>query len=162
MSESSNTIVPYGTTGLTTYYFGAYPRNTQSSTFNPLLTCPRGKVDLYSYSGDAGNGNGQLKYPVALLTADEATMAGSGWSSSTGAYNANSFLRSGSNFWLLSPGRRSSYGYAYGFFLYSGGYLDYNVVDYAYGVRPAISLSPGTNVASGSGTATDPWVVTAP
>ena len=162
MSESSNTIVPYGTTGLTTYYFGAYPRNTQSSTFNPLLTCPRGKVDLYSYSGDAGNGNGQLKYPVALLTADEATMAGSGWSSSTGAYNANSFLRSGSNFWLLSPYRRYSNGFALGFSLYSNGYLDYNYVGYAYGVRPAISLSPGTNVASGSGTATDPWVVTAP
>ena len=162
MSESSNTIVPYGTTGLTTYYFGVYPRNTQSSTFNPLLTCPRGKVDLYSYSGDAGNGNGQLKYPVALLTADEATMAGSGWSSSTGAYNANSFLRSGSDFWMLSPVIRLSGGNARGFILLSVGSLVNYRVGSACGVRPAISLSPGTNVASGSGTATDPWVVTAP
>ncbi len=162
LSESSNTIVPYGTSGLTTYYFGAYPRNTQSSTFNPLLTCPRGKVDLYSYSGDAGNGNGQLQYPVALLTADEATMAGSGWGSSTGAYNSNSYLRSGSDFWLLSPYYRYSRGLAYGFILYSRGNLSVNYVNNAYGVRPAISLSPGTEATSGSGTATDPWVVIAP
>ncbi len=162
LSESSNTVVPYGTSGMTEYYFGAYPRNMQSSTFNPLLTCPRGKVDLYSYSGDAGNGNGQLKYPVALLTVDEATIAGSGWSSSTGAYNSNSFLRSGSIFWLLSPYNRYSFGYARGFALYSNGYLDYYRVFSAYGVRPAIALSPGTNASGGSGTATDPWVVTAP
>ncbi len=162
LSESSNTIVPYGTSGLTTYYFGAYPRNTQSSTFNPLLTCPRGKVDLYSYSGDAGNGNGQLQYPVALLTADEATMAGSGYSSSTGAYNSNSYLRSGSNFWLLSPIARGSFGYANEFTLYSYGYLNFDYVYIAFGVRPAISLSPETEATSGSGTATDPWVVIAP
>ncbi len=162
LDENSNTIVPYGTSDMTQYYFGAYPRNIQSSTFNPLLTCPRGKVDLYSYSGDAGNGNGQLKYPVALLTADEATMAGLGWGSSTGAYNPNLYLRSGSYFWLLSPGDCGSYGYTGGLALYSGGYPGSSSVNNSYGVRPAISLSPGTKVTSGSGTATDPWVVTAP
>ncbi len=163
LSESSNTIVPYGTSGLTQYYFGADPRNRQGSTFNPLLTCPRGKVDLYSYSGDAGNGNGQLKYPVALLTVDEATMAGSGWGGgSTGAYNSNSYLRSGSVFWLLSPVYRGPDGDASGFSLYLYGNLDYDVVGLGNGVRPAISPSPGTKVTSGSGTATDPWVVTAP
>ena len=164
LSESSNTIVPYGTSSMPYYYyFGAYPRNIESSTFNPLLTCPRGKVDLYSYSGDAGNGNGQLKYPVALLTADEASLGGSGWDNSFSAYNSGSFLRSGSYFWLFSPFSRNQVGVAYEFSLSSDGYLDEDsYVDETYGVRPAISLSPGTNAASGSGTATDPWVVTAP
>ena len=162
LAENSNTIVPYGTSGLTTYYFGAYPRNTQSSTFNPLLTCPRGKVDLYSYSGDAGNGNGQLTHPVALLTADEASLAGNGRDNSFSAYNANSFLRSGSRFWLLSPYYRNSGGHANGFILYSGGDLSTGIVDGTLGVRPAISLRSGTTVSSGSGIATDPWVVTAP
>ena len=159
LAEDSNTIVPYGTTGLTQYYFGASPRNIQSSTFDPLLTCPRGKVDLYSYSGDTGNGNGQLTYPVALLTADEVTLAGSGYSSSTGAYNANSFLRSGSVFWLLSPCNRASNGNANEFRLGSvGGLSGYNV-DSARGVRPVISLQPGTTSTSGTGIATDPWII---
>lgn len=159
LAEDSNTIIPYGTSGMTQYYFGAYPRNTQASTFNPLLTCPRGKVDLYSYTSNAGNGNGQLTYPVALLTADEASLAGDGWNNSFSAYNANSFLRSGSLFWLLSPYYRRSNGGARGFYLYSNGNLSDGGVSGANGVRPAISLASGTVVASGSGTATDPWIV---
>ena len=160
LAEDSNTIVPYGTSGLTQYYFGAYPRNTQASTFNPLLTCPRGKVDLYSYSNNAGNGNGQLTYPTALLTADEASLAGDGWNNSFSAYNANSFLRSGSNFWLLSPNNRNSGGPARGFLLGSSGALGNDRgVGSAYGVRPAISLTSGTVPVSGTGTATDPWIV---
>ena len=159
LAEDSNTIVPYGTSGLTVYYFGAYPRNAGSSTFNPLLTCPRGKVDLYSYSGNAGNGNGQLTYPVALLTTDEVTLAGSGWGSSTGAYNANSYLRSGSYFWLLSPSYRGSDGYARGFYLFSNGDLSRTYVSDSLGARPAISLTSGTTATSGAGIATDPWIV---
>ena len=154
----SDTIVPYGTTGLTSYYFGSYIRNANSSTFSPTLTCPRGKVDLYSYANNAGNGNGQLTYPVALLTADEASLAGNGWNNSFSAYNANSYLRSGSVFWLLSPDVRDSYGYAVGFSVVSGGKLSNGSVYNAYGVRPVISLAPGTTVL-GSGTATDPWEV---
>lgn len=159
LAEDSNTIVPYGTSGLTQYYFGAYPRNTLASTFNPLLTCPRGKVDLYSYSNNAGNGNGQLTYPTALLTADEASLAGSGNNNSFSAYNANSFLHSGSYFWLLSPYYRYSNGGAYGFILGTLGGLDHDYVFRALGVRPAISLTSGTIPVSGTGTATDPWIV---
>ena len=157
--SDSDQIKPYGTSGMTQYYFGAYPRNAQSSTFNPILTCPRGKVDLYSYVSNQGNGNGQLTYPVALLTADEVTLAGSGWSSSTGAYHSNSYLRSGSFFWLLSPNSRGSGGSAGGFYLRSGGDLRGSYVGNAYGVRPSISLNPGTLVAGGTGTATNPWTV---
>ncbi|MBQ8156393.1 hypothetical protein IJ101_01250 [Candidatus Saccharibacteria bacterium] len=154
----SDTIVPYGTSGMKTYYFGSYIRNANSSTFSPTLTCPRGKVDLYSYTSNAGNGNGQLTYPVALLTADEASLAGNGWNNSFSAYNANSYLRSGSDFWLLSPSTRNSSGNARGFSVFSSDSLYYSFVDSTYGVRPVISLSSGTTVL-GSGTATDPWVV---
>ncbi|MBR2830946.1 hypothetical protein IKE83_01145 [Candidatus Saccharibacteria bacterium] len=60
---------------------------------------------------------------------------------------------------MLSPGRRSSYGYAYGFLLRTNGNLEYNYVNYSYGVRPAISLISGTMATSGTGTAADPWIV---
>ena len=155
---NTDTIIPYGTTGSTHYSFGSVPRNASSSTFSPALTCPRGKVDLYSYTNNASNGNGQLIYPVALLTTDEASLAGNGRDNSYSAYNANSYLRSGSNFWLLSPGTRHTDGNAVGFRVYSDGALYNGYVSNADGVRPVISLSSGTRVL-GSGTATDPWVV---
>jgi len=160
---SENTQVkPYGTSGMTVYYFGAYTRNMNTAQ-TPTLNCPRGVVDLYSTTTASG-GNGQLSQPVALLTADEMSFSGSGSSTASNGsgYNAKSFLRSGSNFWLLSPNYRFSNGYAYGFNLLSYGILNYYGVNNALGVRPAISLTSGTTAASGSGTATDPWVVTAP
>lgn len=170
LAESTTIASTYGTSGLQAYYFGAYPRNMNAAQ-PPSLTCgnrysqiDRNTVDLYRYvSGSTGVSN-QLKYPVALLTADEASFAGSGRSTATqgSAYHYNSYLRSGSGFWLLSPDYRTSYGGAYGFYLHSDGDLYNSYVFNAIGVRPTISLASGTTPASGSGTAIDPWVVTAP
>lgn len=157
------TTPPYATSSAG-MYFGAYTRNLNSAK-TPSLTCPRSTVDLYRYvSGSTGVSN-ELKYPVALITADEASFAGSGSSTATNgsSYNANSYLRSGSNFWLLSPYLRSSNGRAYGLYLRSGGYLDSSdggYVNTTYGVRPVISLVSGTTPTGGTGTATDPWIVT--
>ncbi|MBR0460878.1 hypothetical protein IJI91_02740 [Candidatus Saccharibacteria bacterium] len=71
-------------------------------------------------------------------------------------------LRSGDNFWLLSPYYRNSSGGVYGFVLYSSGYLSNGYVSVTHGVRPSISLNPGTTAVSGTGTATDPWIVNPP
>ena len=147
---------------MTVYYFGAYARN-MSAAQTPTLECPRGVVDIYSTTTASG-GNGQLSKPAALLTADELSFAGSGSSTATNGstYNANSYLRSGNYFWLLSPGDRYSNGSAREFYLGPNGRLNYSNVNNANGVRPAISLKPGTTATSGTGIATDPWVVTAP
>ena len=160
IGDSTSISTPYVTasSGITTYYFGPYVR-TRTTSDKPTLGCPRSNADLYTTSS-ASNGNKQLSKPAALITADEAAIAGSGYSSSTTPYHANSFLRSGSSFWLLSPYYRTSSGNARGFT--SGGSLGSADMSYNYGVRPAISLTSGTTIASGSGTATDPWVVTAP
>ena len=156
--DESTTVIPYGTTGMTAYYYGAYTRD-QNAAQNPSLTCPRGVVDLYSTTTASG-GNGQLNYPVALLTTDEVTLAGSGYSGATGSvYHAKSFLRSGSNFWLLSPYNRTASGLTGEFYLNTNGRLSSSSVYRAYGVRPVISLTPGTSITGGNGTATDPWTV---
>ncbi|MBR3056248.1 hypothetical protein IKG64_03065, partial [Candidatus Saccharibacteria bacterium] len=162
IGNSTSISTPYTTasSGITAYYFGAYVR-TRTTSDKPTLGCPRSNADLYTTSS-ASNGNKQLSKPAALITADEAAFAGSGSGSSTTPYHANSYLRSGSHFWLLSPHERNSNGYGAGFFLYSDGSLNSPYVDTSNGVRPAISLTSGTTIASGSGTATDPWVVTAP
>ena len=161
MSDNTNVNNPYvsRTYGNTAYYFGARIRN-RTTAQKPTLTCPRSNADLYTTSS-ATNGNKQLGKPVALLTADEMSFAGSGspTASDGSGYNANSYLYSGSSFWLLSPGTRSSDGGAGGFYLYSNGDLSSYYVYLTFGVRPAISLVHGTTIYSGSGTATDPWVV---
>ena len=161
-STKLTTIKSYATSGAT-MYFGAYGRNMNYAK-TPSLTCPRSTVDLYRYVPNSTGVSNELKYPVALITADEASFAGSGSSTATGgsAYNAKSYLRSGYTFWLLSPRGRASNGYAYEFDLRSNGYLDFSNTSNTHGVRPAISLKPGTTAASGTGIATDPWVVTAP
>ena len=167
LAESSTIAATYGTSGLQAYYFGAYPRNANAAQ-KPSLTCAkysnvdRSTVDLYRYVANSTGVSNQLKYPAALLTDDEVSFAGSGsYIASNGSgYNANSYLRSGPNFWLLSPYSRDSYGRAIGFLLGSGGSLGDTYVYNTYGVRPAISLVSGTTISGGSGIATDPWVVT--
>ena len=155
-------IEPYTTSGYA--YFGAQVRNIGSQNYPPSLNCGssnRNTVDLYTTSS-ASDGNKQLSKPVALLTADEASFAGSGASPYYGsAYNVNSFLRSGSDFWLLSPSARNG-GYALGFLIGSSGNLTSQYVSYSKGIRPVVSLKSGVTPASGSGTATDPWVVESP
>ena len=164
VADSYSIVTPYTTASsdITQYYFGARIR-TGTTVQAPTLGCPRSNADLYTTSS-ASDGNKQLAKPAALITADEAAFAGSGYSNSTTPYHANSYLRSGSYFWLLSPYNRVSNGVAVGFALNSSGSLDYSGgrVYYSYGVRPAISLASGTTATSGSGTATNPWVVTPP
>ena len=174
----SDVIVP-GPTGSmrpAAYYFGAYIRNNHPVTVTvkaPSLNCPRGAVDLYTYKTsngtDLNGGNGQLTKPIALITADESALAGSGNGSRTAGstyssnYSYGSYLRSGSDFWLLSPGKRDDYGLTSDSILSSngvvscGGSSSYLVG--RYGVRPAISLTSGTIISSGTGTAVDPWVI---
>ncbi|MBP5512811.1 InlB B-repeat-containing protein [Candidatus Saccharibacteria bacterium] len=163
-SESTN-IVTYGTSDMAILRFGANVRN-----FSPLsdngnrtitLNCTRNTVDLYTVQGST-DGNGQMSKPIALLTADEASFAGSGSSTATqgSVYNASSFLRSGSGFWLLSPYDRGSNGMSHGCSLGMNGYLGHGVPTSTNGVRPVISLVHRATATSGSGTAADPWVVT--
>lgn len=152
-------ISPYDTSGA--IYFGAYGRNINANNAkkDPSLSCLHMVADLYSISGSIGNG--QLFRPVALLTADEASFVGSGRSSGAQApvFHTNSYLRSGSNFWLLSPYSRSSIGISYGSYLYSNGNIGGNSIDSGYYVRPVISLMHHIQVTSGSGTATSPWTI---
>lgn len=163
LDETAKINRPYGTnaTGYHRYNFGAFMRN-MSTDQNPSLTCPRDKVDLYTVSG-APMGNGQLAEPAALLTADEASFAGSGRSimGQGSSVHDNSYLHSGIVFWFLSPSHRLSTGGVFGSVLLSG-VLNSAYINNGYGVRPVISLIPGTVMQGGYGTATDPWIVNPP
>ncbi len=128
-------------------YFGAYGNNV--STKNPSVSCPNVN-DSFTVSSE--NGNGALDYPVALLTADELTLAGHG----NKGYSRNAYLYTGQYYWSLSPYNFYS-NHANGFYMYSLGSLyDYSVFG-TFGVRPSVSLAPGIMISGGDGTSENPY-----
>lgn len=157
-------VSPYATSNAD-IYFGAYERNIVQG-MKLTLSCPRGVVDIYTTSSGI-DGNGQLNEPVALITADEIALAGSGRSSTTVGYSSinapAAYLRTGLRYWSLTPYRRNSDGLTRNFGGYLDGSLNGFVVDYGIGsARPVVSLKHSIAVSSGSGTAVDPWIINAP
>ena len=137
-----------------------YANGSYETAANPSLVCPNAgsdnKLSKFTVS-DRINGNGNLTYKVGLLTADEIVFAGAIYSSDNSTYylkqNATGTWR-----WSLSPYRFSG-AYAYVWFVYSTGYLNFNyVVSNSGGLRPAVSIHSGVHV-TGTGTTSDPYIV---
>ena len=150
---SSNT----GTgTGNSTTYYGANGRNA-NSTPTPSLECinQNDRFTVNEITDGRIDGNGALTYPVALLTADELTLAGQG----SKGYSKTSYLHTGQAWWSLSPSGFDSGG-AIEFYVGSGGFLNYNFVGNAFGARPSVSLRLGTAIESGGdGSVYNPFIV---
>lgn len=147
---SSYTNLGYGKE-LTAYrwYYGPWASGTNKT--NPRLTCAQ-QNDRFTVN-DENIGNGDLTYPVGLLTTDEAALAG-GYSSR----NYNYYLYTGNYYWTMSPYYFSGT-YAYVRYVRSNGTVDYYIdVNYSFGVRPVLNLKSGS-LKSGSGTALDPYLV---
>lgn len=158
VNEDIATTLPYSNSA-TLYNFGARYRVGANSTIKtPTLNCPRGGVDNYHYTPGSTGVSNELKYPAALLTADEATLVGNGYVY-VAANNNNSFLRSGTGFWLLSPHYRNNNGNVYESYINANGRISFNNINSVQGVRPVISLKPGTAITGGTGISTDPWTV---
>jgi hypothetical protein len=136
--------------GYGTYYteYGVYNRLYTNKA--PSLACTNAN-DRFTVSSD--NGNGELDYPVALLTADEVAYAGAVYQTSNSTY----YLYTGEYWWSLSPYTFYSV-VAYVWSVRSDGLLEYRV-NSSRGVRPAVSLKPGTTYSSGNGSSTSPYVV---
>ena len=105
---------------------------------------------------DSSSGNKSLTYPIGLLTADEAALAGVTWSNPQSSY-----LNTGENYWTMSP-----YSFvnsnAYVFRMISAGYIYGSLLNYSVkltnGVRPVINIKADVPI-TGSGTTTDPFRV---
>lgn len=127
------------------FYYGAYGRLEKNKT--PILTCPT-ESDKFT-SKNSTIGNKALTYPVGLLTADEASMAG-GLYVLTKPENTNFYLYTNQTYWLGSPEHQSSKNY--NFIVRSTGIIYHETETFSSsGVRPVISLSPSVKL-SGNGT----------
>ena len=154
-------VIPYRV--MDDVLFGTRERNTVIG--NKLsLWCPNiTGYDLLTTS----NGLGQ---PIALLTEDEAVLVGHGYyhgmdttvvTKYSSNYSYSSFLRSGHEFWLLSPNGRYS-GTRVSDVDRSGYTGDLAGIVNHVNVRPTVSLVTESVVLNGSGAVDDPWVVNAP
>ena len=99
------------------------------------------------------DGNGSLKYPIALLTADESALIGGTLK------NNDKYIYTNNCWWVMSSSNIEG-DWTYGFrtcstSLYS---VNINVTGSTY-LRPSISLKPGTQFLKGNGTHENPYVI---
>ena len=135
--------------------FGSYGR-----TSNPSVTCPR-NIDKFTVSNTIGNG--ELDYPIGLLTEDEIRLAGGGksanfryylWNGTPGTSSSNT----ATNWWTMSP--FASNGNALVRVVSSGGKFTYADSNYASGgIRPVISIKPRIKIDGGYGTRDNPYTL---
>ena len=158
-NDRSNPAGGYNT-GNTSFYYGAYTRLIANKT--PSYDCATAED---KFTADSSTGNGKLKYPIALMTADEVSFAGGLWATNAPTwyyYNSANGSSTGSTWWwLLSPYRwngNHAYVFRVGGSSYPG-YLDGSYVNFAIGARPVISLKSDVLYKTGDGSAESPYEI---
>ena len=146
--NSNDTALGYGD-NIT--YYGVENRLYNNKT--PQFACPQNN-DLYT-TGSSTKGNKALEYPIGLITADEVAYAGGVFE----VPNTNYYLYTGGWYRTMSPRYFPTSG-ASEWYVYSNGYLrSGHVNDNQGGVRPVINLKFNTEITSGNGTSSNPYVI---
>ncbi len=140
---------------------------TSITTSKPTFKCAENATNDYSRftvnvntlpNGNKTNGN--LTYPVGLLTADEVAYAGAYQNGQTNKtyYLYNSSITS--SWWLLSPYNLNGSNNASEWFVgFSNGALTSLYIDNSGTFRPSINLKSNVVVSSGDGTKSNPYTL---
>ena len=142
-----------------TLYTSAHRSSYWSNNPSPRLVCLNNND---KFTVNSKNGNGNLTYPVGLITLDEVVLAGfNTYYSNTSDYkDTTNYLYTNNYYWTFSPVMMAAYGNAAVGNVGIAGDVSHGTVYYAHGVRPVISLKDGILVnADGDGTSTNPYVV---
>ncbi|MBO4601182.1 MAG: prepilin-type N-terminal cleavage/methylation domain-containing protein [Bacilli bacterium] len=162
--STTKTNQTFPLTGSDHFYYSPYTRLT-ASTKAPSYKCANKSNDGFTLGSSTNSivsqrssGNGQLRYPVGLITADEASYAGGVYGSSN--TNSGYYLYTGATYWTMSPCLfYASNAIASVWYVYSTGYLTYSNPTSSYGVRPVINLSSSVLYDSGNGQEATPYKV---
>ena len=112
---------------------------------NYYLKCPQ-KKDAFT-KNDTVYGNGDLEYPVGLLTVAESSLLGN-----------FTVQKTGEAYWLSSPSQFTNTP-ARVMAVSDGDWTVYTRVEEIMGIRPAISLKANTVFVSGDGSSTNPFIL---
>lgn len=132
------------------------PKMRLENTKTPTLSCLQ-EQDRFSVSQDKGNGN--LTYPIALITTDEVMLAGG----VTGYKNPQYYLSCASTYWTMSPAYygRNKPGALVNVIMSTGYISPYSYIGSSnLSIRPVINLSANIKISGGDGTAINPYIVT--
>ena len=131
-----------------------YAPNNRVSNATPLLTCSQ-SVDKFTVGTSLGNG--ALKYPIGLVTADELIIAGG----NKDIVNTKYYLYTSAGYWSMSPSFfGGSYVYARPISINSSGEIGLTYsASKTLGVRPVINLKSTVIIDSGDGSREKPYVV---
>ena len=136
-------------------HFDAFKRlvgETGLPPTRPSLLCDAVN-DSFTVKNTKGNQN--LKYPIAMLTADEAALAGAVYQKATTTYLP---VRNGKDQFFMTPYYLSD-DHSRMFIYAKEGYLDSGYARSGYAIRPAIALKPIFEISSGDGTAQNPYTL---
>ncbi|MGN0974140.1 MAG: hypothetical protein ACI4OT_05295, partial [Bacilli bacterium] len=101
------------------------------------------------------NEEDKVESKIALLSADEATLAGVGALDISGNYLKKNYI-----WWTMSPFNFSDYAFATLIDTYNFDFSNTKAVSLEIGyVRPVVTLKATTTINSGSGTNTDPYII---
>ncbi|MGN0973278.1 MAG: hypothetical protein ACI4OT_00900 [Bacilli bacterium] len=149
--DSTNDFANYLFSNGSTNVYGIYARGTYNheidSVNNPqdFYTSTALKPDL------SCNDDDKLESKVALISADEAILAGGGYK------KRGSYLGISKSFWTLSPAVFNNT--AQVVYLGSSGGLSYYNIGVTGVIRPVITLKSTATITSGSGTSADPYTI---
>ena len=122
---------------------------TSQGKLGPTLACETN--DTFSVN----RGNGELTYPIGLITADEVNMAGG----ISGSVNSIYYLYTGDSYLTMSPASFSNYFASTMISVYTTGAIGAPDAWTGLGVRPVINLDTSKITFTGSGTMQDPYVI---
>ena len=156
VTSTSNSIIKYYAPRVRMYGSSSSTSDVSNTT---IKLGAANNEDKYTVSSSIGNG--YLKYPVGLITSDEVIMAGG-----QNKDNKSYYLYTGENCITISPlnwDTTPNSGDTDMHYVESSGAMRYGGKIYATaGVRPVISLKPGTVYTTGDGTASNPYVIATP
>ena len=147
---SSNTGNGYSLVPTTLY--SAYKRLYSDANKTATLKCSQASD---RFSTTSSRGNGDLTYPVALITADEVALAGG----RHGLKNEDYYLRTNNYYFTMTPSYfYAAFAYAHVYGVNPTGEL-YLWTDVAYsgGVRAVINLRSDVLISKGDGTTQNPF-----
>ena len=135
-------------------YYSAYKRLHEDDNKTATLKCSQ---DSDRFSMTSSRGNGDLTYPVALITADEAALAGGRY----GLKNQEYYLRATNYYFTMTPlSFNTMYAYASSSTIGPAGELyPWGSVAYLYGVRPVINIRSDVLISQGDGTIENPFIL---
>ncbi len=137
-----------------TTLYSAYKRLDSDTNKTATLKCSQ---DVDKFSTTPSRGNGDLTYPIALITADEVALSGG----REGLKNEEYYLQANGYYYTMTPHDfRTRNARAYVYSIYPTGELGAGLyITAAYLLRPVINLRSDVLISQGDGTIENPFIL---